>query len=308
MLPLITGAQPLADHHQHLFSPAAIKLTPGIEVVDASRLIAHLDAAGIRKAAVLSLAYQFSNPNKPPVENEVAFARAENDWTAEQVAKYPDRLVGFCSVNPLKEYALPEIDRCSGNPHLRSGLKLHFGNSDVDLRDPDHLDRVKRVFSLANKHRMAIVVHMRPSVTRKRPYGSPEARMFLDTLIPAAPDVPIQIAHLAGSGGYDDPAVDEAIEAFVAAVARKDSGMKRVWFEASGVAGIGKWEDRAGLVAQRIRQLGVDRVVYGSDGAVGDLIPAKAWALFRKLPLSDAEFRQIEKNLVPYFRNERRPK
>ena len=71
-----------------------------------------LDAAGIRKALVLSLAYQYGNPNRPAVENEYQKVKAENDWTSEQVAQYPDRLVGFCSINPLKDYALEEIARC----------------------------------------------------------------------------------------------------------------------------------------------------------------------------------------------------
>jgi hypothetical protein len=31
---------------------------------------------------------------------------AENDWTSAQVAKYPHRLIGFCSVNPLRPYAV----------------------------------------------------------------------------------------------------------------------------------------------------------------------------------------------------------
>ena len=308
LLPLLMGAQPLADHHQHLFSPAAVKLSQGLEVVDAARLVAHLDAASIRRAVVLSLAYQFGNPNKPPVENERAAAEAENDWTAKQVAQFSDRLVGFCSVNPLKDYALEEIERCSKDAHLRSGLKMHFGNSDVDLRDPDHLDRVKQVFSVANNNRMAIVLHMRPSVTRKRPYGGPEARMFLDTLLPAAADVPVQIAHLAGSGGYDDPAVDEALQVFVGAVARQDKRMRNVWFDASGVAGIGNWREKATLIARRIRELGVQRVLAGSDGAVGGRTPAKEWASFRQLPLSDAEFKRIESNVAPYLRDQRREK
>ena len=42
---------------------------------------------------------------------------------------------GFCSVNPLKDYAIEELARCAKDPQLQLhiGLKLHFGNSDVDL-------------------------------------------------------------------------------------------------------------------------------------------------------------------------------
>src|SRR5437773_1217832 len=124
-------SQPLADYHQHLFSPAVAKLSLGLKSIDAADLIALLDSAGIRRALVLSVAYQFGNPNKPAVEDEYAQVKAENDWTSEQVARFPDRLRGFCGFNPLRDYALQELARCARDPHLRNGIKLHFGNSDV---------------------------------------------------------------------------------------------------------------------------------------------------------------------------------
>ena len=37
--------------------------------------------------AVLSLAYMYGNPNRPPVEQEYEAVKAENDWTSAQVAK-----------------------------------------------------------------------------------------------------------------------------------------------------------------------------------------------------------------------------
>jgi len=296
-------SQPLVDYHQHLFSPAAAKLSAGVEPLAASDLIAFLDAAGIRRALVLSIAYQFGNPNKPKVENEYAHVRAENDWTSQEVARFPDRLRAFCAVNPLKEYALEEVARCAQDPQLHFGLKLHFGNSDVDLDDPAKVKQLRRVFRAANRHRMAIVVHMRSSVTRKRPYGATQARVFLREILPAAPDVPIQIAHLACAGGYDDPTVDQALAVFVDAIAKRDKSMKRVYFDVSGVVGYGQWAEKASLIATRIRQLGVGRVLFGSDGARGgNLSPQDAWAAFRLLPLSDDEFRTIENNIAPYMR------
>jgi uncharacterized protein len=164
--------RPLVDHHQHLFSPAATALASGIALVSAADLVALLDAAGIDRALVLSLAYQFANPNKPAVENEYAHVKAENDWTSQQVGQFPHRLRGFCSVNPLKDYAMDEIARCAKDPRLRFGLKLHFGNSDINLEQAEHLAQLRKVFQAANAHRMAIVLHMRTSVTRKRPYGA----------------------------------------------------------------------------------------------------------------------------------------
>jgi predicted TIM-barrel fold metal-dependent hydrolase len=225
---------------------------------------------------------------------------AENDWTGAQVAKYPDRLIAFCSVNPLRPYALEEIARCAKDPNLRTGLKLHFGNSDVDLDNPGHLAEVRQVFRAANEHHMAIVVHMHANIDHHRPYGKKEARIFLEQVLPEAPDVTVQIAHLSGGGGYDDPAIDEALSVFVKAIERKDPRMKNVYFDACGIAIPGIWEDKAGLIVKRIRQIGIHRVLYGSDAATPDNLPKDALARWHKLPLTQDEFRTIDNNVAPY--------
>jgi hypothetical protein len=53
---------PAVDHHQHLFSPATRALSPTVKGVSADDLITVLDDAGIQRAAVLSIAYQYANP------------------------------------------------------------------------------------------------------------------------------------------------------------------------------------------------------------------------------------------------------
>ena len=127
---------------------------------------------------------------------------------------------------------------------------MHFGNSDVQLENPAHTAKVRDVFRAANASRMAIVIHMRSTISRQRPYGAAQARALLDDVLPAAPDVPVQIAHFAGGGGYDDPKVDEALGVLADAVTAHDPRMAHVYFEISGVAGIGKWRDRAVLIAR----------------------------------------------------------
>ena len=113
----------IIDYHQHLYSPdAGARSSPGPKGINAETLIRELDAAGIERAVVLSVAYGFSNPNKSPVRDEYAHVMAENDWTSAQVGQYPDRLIAFCSVNPLRFYALKEIARCAKDPNLRTGL------------------------------------------------------------------------------------------------------------------------------------------------------------------------------------------
>ena len=73
-LPATLSAQtPIIDYHQHLFSPDAGALvtgdssSPGIRARD---VIALLDAAGIRRALVLSVAYTWGKVSRTPVEHE----------------------------------------------------------------------------------------------------------------------------------------------------------------------------------------------------------------------------------------------
>ena len=157
-------AQPAADHHQHLLR-SAIEPPKGVALT-AEDLIRQMNEAKIQRAVVLSFAYHFGNPNRPSVEKEYERVRAENDWTREQAARYPKRLTAFCGVNPLKEYAIREISRCALDPGLRKGLKLHFGNSDVDLDNAEHVTQMQRVFAEANRHHMAIVAHIRSNYTK----------------------------------------------------------------------------------------------------------------------------------------------
>jgi predicted TIM-barrel fold metal-dependent hydrolase len=261
-----------------------------------------LDAAGIRRALVLSMAYTIGSPNRI-VENEYEKVKAENDWTSQQVARVPDRLRGFCSFNPLRDYALQEVGRCAKDAQLRHGLKLHFANSVVDYHNPQHIERLRQVFRAANESRMPIVVHMRSSLSRRLPYGRDEARIFLTDILPAAPDVPIQVAHLGGAGGYADPLVDHALSVFVDAIASGDPRAKQLYFDVTGVAVPDMTAEHATLAAARIRQLGIKRVLYGTDAASApNPRPREGWAAFRKLPLSDAEFRTIANNAVWYLR------
>lgn len=294
----------LIDHHQHLFSPRALSVFSAPKAITAADLIADMDEAGIGRAVVLSDAYGFSNPFKKPDPDEYARVRAENYWVSAQVAKYPGRLTGFCAVNPLRDYALREIERCSKDPNLRTGLKLHFGNSDVNLDIPEHVERTRAVFAVANAHRMSIVVHAHANIDHNRPYGAKQARVFLERLLPAAPDVTVQIAHLAGGGGYD-LAVDEALGVYAEAIQRGDSRVRHLYFDASGIPITGMWEQSAPLLIRRMRQIGMDRILFGSDSPIPGNSPREFLERWRKLPLTAEEFHQIESNVAPYLNQAR---
>ena len=265
----------------------------------AADLIAQLDAEGIKRAVVLSTAYIFEQPSRN-VDHAEEKLKRDNDWTSKQVALFPDRLIGFCGVNPLKDYALEELARCAADPNLRRGLKLHFGNSVVDYRNPEHLAQVRRVFQAANDRRMAIVAHVRASVTAKLPWGREQALIFLNELLPAAPDVVVQVAHLAGAGSPQDEGAQQALEVFVDAVVRNDPRTRHLYFDATTL-GEPPTPDNAQRWASAIRRLPT-RVLFGSDATTATATPGDVWTAMRKLlPLTDDEFNVIANNTPAYM-------
>ncbi|HEX3320863.1 MAG TPA: amidohydrolase family protein [Terriglobales bacterium] len=264
----------------------------------ADQLIRQLDDAGIQKAVVLSVAYQWGSDEGCPActpEQEYAKVKAENDYIAAQVGRYPNRLVGFCSFNPLKTYALEELNRCSKLPGMR-GLKLHFGNSRVDIRNPEHLEKVRAVFRAANQLKIPMVVHLWTDPAYEKE-GAQHAQIFLDRLLPDAPDVTIQIAHLAGGGR----ATPSALAVFANAIAKSDPRTKHLYFD---LATITEGESAEGLKedARFIRQIGVNRILYGTDTSPPNPPARVSWASIRSLvPLTDEEFRSIADNIAPYL-------
>jgi hypothetical protein len=58
------------------------------------------------------------------------------------------------------------------------------------------------------------------------------------------------------------------------------------------------------LVAKRLRQFGLQRVLFASDRSpgFGNESPKDAWAAFSRLPLTEKEFRTVAENVAPYMR------
>ncbi len=115
---------PIVDHHLHLRSQAAADVLQQIKQLQnqtafveessivATQALAALDLAGIYRGVAISDADLFSMPDLNP-SGEYSLVQAENNYIAEQVALSAGRLVGVCSVNPLSDYALDEVQRCA---------------------------------------------------------------------------------------------------------------------------------------------------------------------------------------------------
>lgn len=265
--------------------------------VTAETLVKQLDDAGVKRAAVLSVAYWFARDKRAiPVAQEMAEVRAENDWVISEAARFPDRLAVFCSVNPLRDYAVDEVARCAKSAHVK-GVKLHFGNSGVDIRNAAHVAKVLPVFRAANERGLAILLHLWTSASYESE-GRAHAEQVLKELLPAAPDVPVQIAHMAGGGR----STDAALAVFADAIAAGDARTKNLYFDVATLTG-GQSDEGLQRDAERMRQIGLDRILYGTDTAPPNPPVRRSWATFRALmPLTEAELRTIANNVAPYLR------
>ena len=291
---------PFADYHQHLVSPAFSPIVK-LPVRDGAKLVSELDAAGIGRAVVLSVAYSFSDERKGLADPD-RLTREENDWTSAEVARHPTRLIGFCSANPLREEALQELERCLGLSGM-AGIKLHLGNSGISLRNPAHLGLVRQVFALAQRKGAPVLVHMRARGGSS--YGAEDAQIFLEQVVPAAPDIEIVVAHLGASGPGYTPQNDEVMAVFAAAAERKDPLMRNIYFDVATNVTEDTTPTEAKLVAQRIKQVGISKVLYGSDLSPPGGSIRSGWEIFRaKVQLTPQELQQIANNRTRFATSE----
>lgn len=273
---------PAADHHLHIRSLENARVLAMLDAkgesidessltaITAAQVIAALDAAGIEKGLVLSNAYMFGSPELD-IPDEYNKVMAENDYVAEQIANYPDRLTGACSVNPMAEYATQEIRRCSGIKQMRA-LKLHLGNSAVSLLNGGHVKRLQQIFKLADHLNMPVVIHLR---SFEDDYGAENAGIFIQQILSEVPELPVQIAHMGGWGGYD-AATDAVMGVFAEAIHHQTLSCEKITFDLGAVVFLpeaaGDNEHLAQQVrdantklSKRIQQIGPECVVFASD-------------------------------------------
>jgi hypothetical protein len=151
------GPSTLIDHHQHFFSEAVTAFTPALPVVTADDLVPLLDAAAISRAVIFSQGYQFGNPNRPPVDDEYAKVKAENDQPAG------------CSLPRAPPWVLwsQPVERLCG----RRGRTLREGSA-FEVRRQDALRQLRCGRAECGTHRAA---PSRISNGKRSPYGDHRA-------------------------------------------------------------------------------------------------------------------------------------
>jgi uncharacterized protein len=137
----IFSREVLLDREQYCTSDPCFGLlysSSRARLLCAEELINDMDERGITKSAVLNIGWTSHD-----------MCVRTNDYILESIAKYPARLMGFCSIQPReREKALLEIERCcqagaKGIGELRPDAQA-YDLSDEELMSPLVKDAVKR--------------------------------------------------------------------------------------------------------------------------------------------------------------------
>jgi len=281
----------VADHaaldvHTHLASPLLndILTGGGLPPKGADDLVARLDEAHVARAIILAGGY-FGDPLGL---TDAANMAPENDFVAAEVAKFPDRLLGFCGINPRFAEAPAEIDRCLALPGM-VGVKLHLEGSAVNLTDPAQATALAAVFDRIAEHDAPVLMHVADE------YGGPldSARWAaLAGILTSHPTVRVAHAHCAGH--LDDRTIELWLR-----IRGSGYNPETSWVDIS--ACLAFYADaplaEREMIVWRLRKWGIPHVLFGSDyyAYIGET-PQQTLDILARYPFTQDELDTILDN------------
>jgi predicted TIM-barrel fold metal-dependent hydrolase len=206
-----------------------------VKIVTAPDLIESMDREGITVSVIVN--YGWSTHE---------FCVETNDYILESVARYPERLVGFCAVSGYDDDAsLAEIERCArggarGVGELRPDVQMPPSTAPADLAP---LSRI------LHEHNLLLLTHASEPVGHLYPGKGAATPEKLYAFISAFSGVPVVCAHWGGGLPFYTlmPEVRKALE--------------DVYFDTAISPFLYRPE-----VYRLVRELvGADRILFGSD-------------------------------------------
>jgi len=241
----------IIDFHSHVFPPQIVKnrsryiesdpcfailySKKEAKLATAEELIASMDRAGVDISVILNIGW---------MTHELCLET--NDYILESLARYPDRLIGFGSVQPMScEAALDEIERCAqggmkGIGELRPDIQL------FNLVD----DEVVRPFvETIRKHKLILLSHASEPVGDNYPGKGMVTPDMLYPFITSYPELTIVLAHW--GGGLP----------FYALMPEVKRALKNVHFDTAASPLLYSPQ----VYELGIKLVGADKILFGSD-------------------------------------------
>jgi uncharacterized protein len=132
------------DAHSHL-GQRKTPLGHGVASFLGDDLVRNLDEAGLDCAVAFPLGASYTD-----------YAEA-NQIMADEMAKYPKRIISFCRINPNfgPEATAKSLDHCLGTLKLK-GIKLH---PEIEFFDPNEAQLMEPIYQAARRYRVPILFH-----------------------------------------------------------------------------------------------------------------------------------------------------
>jgi uncharacterized protein len=224
------------------------KIESGLVDPDGSRMVAHMDAAGVDKAVILPIDWGPDYHCPMPYEEMVAHA-------AQCAKRYPDRLIPFAGIDPRRPKAAETLDAWLSSG-IYKGLKLYPNcgfYADDDVAMP--------LYEVCDAHNVPILFHTgHPLPVLDFKYSDPQHFMRVVT---AFPRLKVILGH-AGTP-HDWEAMIALVEASEAAVMELSLC---VWHDACEEEEL----ELARKVCNARDRVGIERIVFGSDHVSGSRI------------------------------------
>ena len=169
-----------------------------------------------------------------------------NDYILESIARFPDRLIGFCSVQPQSyDAALDEIERCA-----KEGIRgVGEIRPDMQLFDPRDEEVMTPFINAVMKHKLMLLSHASEPVGHIYPGKGVVTPEVLYSFITSYSELTIILAHW--GGGLP----------FYALMPEVSKAMKNVFFDTAASPLLYTPQ----IYEQVISLVGAERILFGSD-------------------------------------------
>ncbi len=200
----------------------------------------------------------------------------------------PDRLIGFCGINPLFPDALAEIDRCLALPGM-VGIKLHLETSGVDMTIEADVMALSAVFDAVAAHDAPVLMHVADAG------GLPLTGMAFANLAAVLESHPtVRVAHAHCAGNTDDDTIEMWLRlghsGYNPETSFVDISACLAFYRTAPLA-------QRELIVWRLRQWGIDHVLFGSDYfAFGGDTPLETLDILTDYPFTQEEIDTILHN------------
>ena len=239
------------DAHTHILPPsfpgriaelrrrdrtmAALFARGGAKMATAEELVAAMDAAGVDAAVAAGYGW-----------TDAGVARESNDYILESAARFPGRILPFCSVNPAwGADTVAEIERCAAAGAVGVG-ELHLSTQGVRVPDGEGL---AETMDAARRLRLPVLVHGSEPVGHLYDGKGDTGPERLLAMAEAYPDNVLLFAHW--GGGLP----------FYALMPEVRAALRNVYFDSAATLLL-YGGDVFSVAAQ---SAGIDRILFASD-------------------------------------------